>query len=114
MLWASTGTKNPLFSDTLYVDSLIGPDTVNTAPPATLDAFLDHGTVGLTITEGLDRAKKQLESLSGLGVDLLAITRRLQRDGVSSFAKAFESLTKSVSEKRDLVGLRHQQSIPHC
>ena len=114
LLWASTGTKNPLFSDTLYVDSLIGPDTVNTAPPATLDAFLDHGTVGLTITEGLDRAKKQLESLSGLGVDLLAITRRLQRDGVSSFAKAFESLTKSVSEKRDLVGLRHQQSIPHC
>jgi transaldolase/glucose-6-phosphate isomerase len=100
-LWASTGTKNPLYPDTLYVDSLIGPDTVNTVPPATLNAFLDHGTVALTLTIGLDEARDQLARLADLGVDLDAITQKLQHDGVAAFAKAFESLMASIAKKRE-------------
>jgi transaldolase len=105
-LWASTGTKNPAYSDTLYVDTLIGPDTVNTVPPDTLDAFLDHGTVALTIEAGLDEARADLQRLADLGIDLDAITQTLQDDGVAAFAKSFESLMGSIAEKREklLVG----------
>lgn len=92
VLWASTGTKSQNYSDTLYVDNLIGASTVNTLPPATLDAFLDHGTVANTIDEGVDFARKQLDTLSDLGIDLGEITRKLQDDGVASFAKSFETL----------------------
>jgi transaldolase/glucose-6-phosphate isomerase len=102
-LWASTGTKNPLYPDTLYVDGLIGPDTVNTVPPATLNAFLDHGTVALTLTTGLDEARDQLARLADLGVDLEAITQKLQDDGVAAFARAFESLMASIANKRELL-----------
>jgi transaldolase len=83
------------------VDELIGPDTVNTAPPATIDAFLDHGTVAMTITKGMDVAERQLEELASLGVDLDAITDELQVAGVASFAQAFEGLMSSVSGKRE-------------
>jgi transaldolase len=105
-LWGSTGTKNPAYSDTLYVDDLIGPDTVNTVPPDTLDAFLDHGTVALTIEAGLDEARADLQRLADLGIDLDAITQTLQDDGVAAFAKSFESLMGSIAEKREklLVG----------
>lgn len=99
-LWASTGTKNPHYSDTLYVDGLIGPDTVNTLPPATLDAFLDHGITALTLEAGLDEAREQLARLAGLGVDLEAITEKLQVDGVASFAKAYATLLDSIGQKR--------------
>lgn len=100
LLWASTGTKNPLYSDTLYVDALIGPDTVNTIPPATLRSFLDHGTVSQTLTEGLEMATTQLRRLSDLGVDLDEITRGLQDDGVESFVEPFEALLANIPEKR--------------
>ncbi|TEU14783.1 MAG: bifunctional transaldolase/phosoglucose isomerase, partial [Anaerolineales bacterium] len=100
-LWASTSTKNPLYPDTLYVDGLIGPDTVDTVPPATLDAFHDHGTVALTLEEGLDEAREQLARLAELGLDLDAITQKLQDDGVAAFAKSFEALLTSIAEKRD-------------
>jgi len=100
-LWASTSTKNPLYPDTLYVDGLIGPDTVDTVPPATLDAFQDHGTVALTLEEGLDEARDQLARLAELRVDLDGITQKLQDDGVAAFAKSFESLLTSIAEKRD-------------
>ena len=100
-LWASTGTKNPLYPDTLYVDALIGPDTVNTVPPATLQAFMDHGTVGPTLESRLDEASDQLARLAGLGVDLDVITQKLQDDGVAAFANAFESLMGSIAEKRE-------------
>ncbi|HUW08447.1 MAG TPA: bifunctional transaldolase/phosoglucose isomerase, partial [Anaerolineae bacterium] len=100
-LWASTGTKNPLYSDTLYVDGLIGPDTVNTVPPATLDAFMDHGTVASTLEAGLEEAREQLAQLARLGIDLDGITQELQVAGVASFAKAFESLMAGIGEKRD-------------
>ncbi len=100
-LWASTSTKNPLYPDTLYVDGLIGPDTVDTVPPATLDAFHDHGTVALTLEEGLDEARDQLARLAELEVDLDAITQKLQDDGVAAFAKSFEALLTSIAGKRD-------------
>ncbi|TET83313.1 MAG: bifunctional transaldolase/phosoglucose isomerase [Desulfobacteraceae bacterium] len=101
VLWGSTGTKNPSYSDTLYVDSLIGPDTVNTVPPATLQAFLDHGQVALTLQEGLENAQADLARLSDLGINLDAITQQLQEDGVAAFEKSFNNLMASIREKRE-------------
>jgi transaldolase len=106
-LWASTSTKNPAYPDTMYVDLLIGPDTVNTAPPATLDAFRDHGTVALTIEDGVDEARQQLAGLAELGVDLDAITQELQDDGVAAFARSFDSLIASIQEKYDRLDAGH-------
>jgi transaldolase/glucose-6-phosphate isomerase len=100
-LWASTSTKNPLYPDTLYVDRLIGPDTVNTLPPATLQAFRDHGTVAPTLEAALDEARAQLDQLANLGIDLAALTQKLQNDGVAAFAKSFDSLMTSIGQKRD-------------
>jgi transaldolase len=99
LLWASTGTKNPDYPDTLYVDELIGAETVNTIPPATLDAFLDHGKLSVTLDTNLKEAKEQLTTLAHLGIDLDKITEKLQTDGVKSFADSFDSLLKSISEK---------------
>jgi transaldolase len=101
VLWASTGTKNPLYSDTLYIDNLIGPDTVNTIPPATLNTYLEHGAVEQTIGEGVDDARKQLAKLADLNIDLNAVTQKLQDDGVASFAKSFEALLDSIREKQE-------------
>jgi transaldolase len=98
-LWASTSTKNPSYPDTLYVDTLIGPYTVNTLPPATLDAFRDHGTVALTLETGVDEARAQLAGLVDLGIDLGAVTQKLQDDGVAAFANSFDSLLSSIGEK---------------
>ena len=100
-LWASTGTKNPEYPDTLYIDSLIGPDTVNTVPPATLNAYRDHGQVRQTLDSDLDQVNAQLEELSDLGIDLDSITQKLQDDGVAGFANSFAALMKSLSEKGD-------------
>ncbi len=99
LLWASTGTKNPLYPDTLYLDSLIGADTVNTVPPATLSAFLDHGTVELTIESGREEAEEQLEKIAALGIDLEKVTAELQEAGVASFAKSFDALLGAIDEK---------------
>jgi len=101
VLWGSTGTKNPSYPDTLYVDALVGPDTVNTLPPATLAAFLDHGKVASTLEEGLDTARADLARLSDLGIDLDAITHQLQDDGLSAFEKSFNNLMASIKEKRE-------------
>ena len=100
LLWGSTGTKNPRYSDVLYVDHLIGPDTVNTLPPATLEAFRDHGRVVATLAEGLTDARARLSRLEVLGVSMDLITRQLQGDGVAAFARSFEGLLKSIAEKR--------------
>jgi transaldolase/glucose-6-phosphate isomerase len=100
-LWASTSTKNPLYPDTLYVDALIGPQTINTIPPATLQAFRDHGTVARTLDEGLDVAQSQLTALKEQNVDLDAITEKLQRDGVAAFARSFETLLAGIAKKRE-------------
>ncbi|HUT72990.1 MAG TPA: bifunctional transaldolase/phosoglucose isomerase [Desulfatiglandales bacterium] len=101
VLWGSTGIKNPSYPDTLYVDNLIGPDTVNTVPPATLEAFLDHGQVAATLEQGLDAAHNDLARLSDLGIDLDAITQQLQDDGVAAFEKSFNTLMASIKEKRE-------------
>ena len=101
VLWASTSAKNPEYPDTLYVDNLIGPDTVNTLPPATLQALLDHGRVASTIETNVEGAHTQLAHLAELGVDLDAITEKLLDDGVAAFAKSFESLMASITEKRN-------------
>ncbi|HIE25766.1 TPA: bifunctional transaldolase/phosoglucose isomerase [Candidatus Poribacteria bacterium] len=101
VLWASTSAKNPEYPDTLYVDNLIGPDTVNTLPPATLQALLDHGRVASTIETNVEEAHTQLAHLAELGVDLDAITEKLLDDGVAAFAKSFESLMASITEKRN-------------
>jgi transaldolase len=99
VLWASTSTKNPAYPDNLYVDELIGPDTVNTLPPATLDSFRDHGRVAETLTQGLEEAQHQVARLADLGIDLAAVTRKLQDDGVVAFAKPFAKLLESIAEK---------------
>jgi transaldolase len=101
VLWASTGTKNPEYSDTLYVDELIGPDTINTLPPATLESFIDHGNVAATLAEGLDEARRQLAAIADLGIDIEAVTHQLQIDGVAAFSKPFDALMKSIAEKRE-------------
>ena len=99
LLWASTGTKNPAYSDVLYIDELIGPDTVNTMPPETLNAFVDHGKVESTLNIGINEAKVQLKELKNLGIDINKITDKLLVDGVKSFSDSFESLLGSLKEK---------------
>lgn len=100
VLWASTSTKNPDYPDTLYVDELIGADTVNTLPPATLDDFLDHGHASETLSQDLETAQAQIARLAELDIDLDAVTRKLQDDGVAAFAKPFEALLDSIAAKR--------------
>lgn len=92
LLWASTGVKNPAYPDTLYVDSLIGEQTVNTVPDATLKAFIDHGTTRSTLTENLDEAYQVLTQITQTGVDFEALAQRLQQDGLKQFEEAFEKL----------------------
>jgi transaldolase len=103
-LWASTSTKNPGYPDTLYVDSLIGPDTVNTMPEATLEAFEDHGTAARTIDTGLQDAHSVIGTLAHVGVDLADVSERLENEGVASFAKSFEEVLGTLGERAE--GLR--------
>ena len=99
-LWASTGTKNPLYSNTLYVDNLIGANTVNTVPPETLIAFLDHGRVEETLVSGLAQAQADLQRLTALGLDLKTVTDKLLEDAVSAFSRSFETLMASIAQKQ--------------
>ncbi len=99
LLWASTSTKNPDYYDLIYVDTLVGPDTVNTMPPDTIQAFIDHGKVNPTLSKGIDKAKSQLKKLRELGIDLNKITDKLLVDGVKSFSDSFKSLLASLEEK---------------
>ncbi|MGE0542326.1 MAG: bifunctional transaldolase/phosoglucose isomerase [Dehalococcoidia bacterium] len=102
-LWASTSTKDPAYPDVYYVEALIGPHTVDTLPPQTLVAFNDHGTVALTLEDGLAEAEERLTELAALGIDLDEVTARLEREGVDSFAKSFESLMSGIAAKRDQI-----------
>ncbi|HQY31938.1 MAG TPA: transaldolase, partial [Thermomicrobiales bacterium] len=99
-LWASTGTKNAAYPDTLYVDELIGPDTVNTMPEKTIAAFLDHGTVARTVDQNLDLCRKQMTELAAVGVDIDAVTAQLEDEGITSFIGSFDSLLAGVEAKR--------------
>ena len=98
-LWASTGTKNKAYSDVKYVEDLIGPDTVNTVPPATLEAFVNHGKAALTLESNLDEACGELKKLASLGIDINAVCAKLLEDGLTSFNKAFESLMSAIENK---------------
>ena len=100
LLWASTGTKNPEYPDTYYVDALIGEETVNTVPPATLRAFMDQGTAAPTLAKAADAAAGQLAQLAALDIDLAALTEKLQRKGLDAFAASFQSLLDSVAAKQ--------------
>lgn len=104
-LWASTGTKDPAYSDILYVESLIGPDTVNTIPPKTYEAFRDHGTVRATLPEGAAEARALLERLESAGISLDEITDQLTREGVKSFSDSFESLIDTIESRRAALGV---------
>src|SRR2546426_230764 len=96
VLWASTSTKNPAYRDVLYVEELIGPDTVNTVPPATLEAFRDHGHVRPSLTEDLESAKETMETLAKLGISIDEVTDKLTEDGVRLFTEAFDKLLEAV------------------
>jgi transaldolase len=98
-LWASTSTKNPAYPDTLYVDSLIGPDTINTMPDATIDAFERRGTVACTINKDLDQAHQVMDDLAAVGVDMADVSRTLEEEGVASFSKSFDELMGALNEK---------------
>ncbi len=99
VLWASTSTKNPEYPDTMYVDELIGPNTVNTMPPQTIEAFLDHGSLAPTLTKGVDVAEQQIAGLADLGVSYDEITRELQTEGVQAFADSMTDLYTTIAEK---------------
>src|SRR5207245_7044228 len=95
-LWASTGTKNPNYSDVLYIEELVGPDTVNTMPPGALAAFRDHGRARPAITRGLDDARRVFADLAQAGVDMPAILSQLQVDALAVFSESFHALMLGV------------------
>ncbi len=99
-LWASTGTKNPAYSDVLYLESLIGPDTVNTVPPDTLTAFLEHGQANTTLERDTTVARTTLDSLEAAGIDMRHVTDGLLSDGLKAFADSFDKLLINIQEKK--------------
>jgi transaldolase len=103
-LWASTSTKNPAYPDLLYVDTLIGPDTVNTLPEATIEAFLDHGTVARTVDEGVEEAHATVDALAGLGIELEDVAATLEEEGVAAFTKSFDELMQVLHDKAIALG----------
>jgi len=98
-LWASTSTKNPAYRDVMYVEELIGPDTVDTMPPETIDAFQDHGEVALTLAKGVKKARALFEGLAAVGVDVDDVTETLEAEGVQKFADSFTDLLAEVGGK---------------
>ena len=105
-LWASTSTKNPEYRDVLYVEELIGPDTVNTMPFETIAAFQDHGEIrGQTLTEGVDEARRLLDELAEAGVDYDDVTDTLEREGVQKFSDSFASLLEGIDAKRAVLAV---------
>ena len=100
-LWASTSTKNPDYRDVVYVEQLIGPDTVDTMPDATIDAFLDHGKVERTLDRDVDTARKELQALERVGISMDEVTHQLQVDGVKSFTDSFNEMLETINSKRE-------------
>jgi transaldolase len=101
LLWASTGSKNPAFKDTKYVEALIGPDTVDTVPLETVEAFRDHGVAANTLEAGLDQATAVLAKLPSLGIDLAAVTQQLEDEGIEKFNKPFEKLLNAIEAQKN-------------
>jgi transaldolase len=100
-LWASTSTKNPAYRDVMYVEPLIGPDTINTMPLSTLEAFRDHGVVRPTLEVGIDEAFETIRKLEEVGIDFKAVTDELQVQGVQLFSDSFAKANESIKQKRD-------------
>jgi transaldolase/transaldolase/glucose-6-phosphate isomerase len=100
VLWASTSTKDPSFSDVKYVEALIGPDTINTLPMETIDAFRDHGNVADHLENNLIKARKELEQLKENDIDIDEVTQKLEEEGVEKFNKSYDSLLKAIESKR--------------
>jgi len=98
VLWASTSTKNPAYSDVMYIEELIGPDTVNTIPPATLDAYRDHGHPRTTLTQNIADAKQVMDTLPKAGISMKEVTDKLTDDGVRLFSEAFDKLLKAIEK----------------
>ncbi len=98
-LWASTSTKNPAYPDLVYVDSLIGPDTVNTMPDDTIAAYLEHGTLARTVDADPEGARRALERIGAAGVDMADVGHTLEDEGVASFTKSFDELIQKLSDK---------------
>jgi transaldolase len=103
VLFGSTSTKDPAYSDVKYVEELIGADTVNTLPPETLEAFLDHGTARTTLTENLVDARETMTRLAALGIDMDEVTSFLQSDGVQKFADSFDQMLETIEAKREAI-----------
>ncbi len=103
-LWASTSTKNPAYRDVIYVEQLIGPDTVNTMPPATIEAFRDHGVTAQTVDADLDTAERVISDLAAAGIPLKGVTDQLLTDGLASFQKSFETLIAGLESKAKQLG----------
>src|SRR5258708_24363941 len=104
VLWASTSTKNPAYRDVMYVEELIGPDTVNTMPPATIDAFRDHGKLRNSLTENVAEAQKVMDDLAKAGISIKEVTTKLTTDGVKLFADAFNKLVGAVEKSTQQKG----------
>jgi transaldolase len=100
-LWASTSSKNPAYRDVMYVEQLIGPDTVDTMPPATIEAFRDHGVVRRTVDADFASAERVMQDLAAVGIDMTDVTDKLLSEGLASFQKSFESLTAGLERKRE-------------
>jgi transaldolase len=105
-LWASTSTKNPSYRDVIYVEDLIGPRSINTMPPQTVDAFRDHGNVKRTVDANVDQARAELAALEKAGVSMREVTDKLLTDGLASFQKSFDSVVAGIAKKRELVAAR--------
>jgi transaldolase len=103
-LWASTSTKNPAYRDVMYVEQLIGPDTVNTMPPQTIDAFRDHGVVARTVDANVDAAQRTIDTLERNGISMRDVTDKLLRDGLASFQKSFDTLLAGLEKKTKALG----------
>jgi transaldolase len=103
-LWASTSTKNPKYRDVIYVEELVGPDTVDTMPPQTLEAFRDHGEVARTVDRDLDAAERTIRELADLGISLDEVTAKLLVDGLASFQKSYDSLIAGLARKAGTLG----------
>lgn len=104
LLWASTGTKNPAYSDVKYVETLIGKETINTLPVETLDAFRDHGKVADTLVQDLDKATREMLELKQTGIDIDQITQKLEDEGIDKFNQAYDKLLKSIDTEKQIKG----------
>jgi transaldolase len=100
LLWASTSTKDPSFSEVKYIDTLIGPETINTVPLETLNAYRDHGDPSSRLEEGIEKAEAAIERLPQLGIDLAKLTQQLEDEGVAKFTAAFKQLTDTLGKRR--------------